>query len=228
MKNDLEGAEQAQPGEVAHRPTRTVEDIVASRAVATERVFKGGVLAVLGFGGALLIDFLNLGPGLPFWISISAALSAFGTGAVWAGSGASLDSTWEKGLFTLAHLSGRTWWFGGLERGERHPGEDLGPSVSGGPVPVRDGLLWALHRCPHRHWAHHDTALDPTRLGSNGWGYCIGVIRDRVNEEGTTTSTQPAFPDVRRHFGVDKRREVGPFQAPMGRRKRGGTLTEER
>jgi hypothetical protein len=111
MKNDLEGAEQAQPGEVAHRPTRTVEDIVASRAVATERVFKGGVLAVLGFGGALLIDFLNLGPGLPFWISISAALSAFGTGAVWAGSGAShLIRHGRKGsslwLISLAGLGG--------------------------------------------------------------------------------------------------------------------------
>ena len=89
MKNNLEVVEQADSGEVAHQPTRTVEDIVASRAVATDRIFKGGVLAVLGFGGALLIDFLNLSPGNPFWISIFAVLASFGAGAIWAGLGAS-------------------------------------------------------------------------------------------------------------------------------------------
>lgn len=89
MKHNLKVAAQVDSAEVAHQPTRTVEDIVASRAVATDRVLRGGSLAVLGFGGALLIDFLNLSPGFPFWISISAALTAFGAGAIWAGSGAS-------------------------------------------------------------------------------------------------------------------------------------------
>ncbi len=111
MKDNLEVAEQADSGEVAHRPTRTVEDIVASRAEATDRVFKGGLLAVLGFGGALLIDFLNLSPGLPFWISISATLTAFGGGAIWAGLGAShLIRHGRKGsslwLISLAGLGG--------------------------------------------------------------------------------------------------------------------------
>ena len=111
MKDNLEVAVQADSGEVAHRPTRTVEDVIASRAIATDRVFKGGVLAVLGFGGALLIDFLNLSPGLPFWISISAALTSFGAGAIWAGSGAShLVRHGRKGsslwLISLAGLGG--------------------------------------------------------------------------------------------------------------------------
>ena len=111
MEKDLEVAEQADSGEVAHPPTRTVEDIVASRAVATDRVFKGGTLAVLGFGGALLVDLLNLTPGLPFWISIGAALTCFGAGAIWAGSGAShLIQHGRKGsslwLFSLAGLGG--------------------------------------------------------------------------------------------------------------------------
>ena len=111
MKNNLEVAEQDHSVEVAHRPTRTVEDIVASRAVATDRVFKGGSLAVLGFGGALLIDFLNPSPGLPFWISMTAALTVFGAGAIWAGSGAShLIRHGRKGsslwLISLAGLGG--------------------------------------------------------------------------------------------------------------------------
>jgi hypothetical protein len=89
MKDDLEVVEPSDPGEVAHQPTRRVEDIVASRAAATDRVFKGGILAVLGFGCALLIDLLNIGPGFPFWIGLGAALTAFGAGGIWAGSGAS-------------------------------------------------------------------------------------------------------------------------------------------
>ncbi len=111
MQNDQEVAEHAESGKVAHRPAEAVEDISASRAVATDRVFRGGVLSVLGFGGALLIDFLDLSPGLPFWISIGAALTAFGAGAVWAGSGASHlirhgrrgSSLW---LISLAGLGG--------------------------------------------------------------------------------------------------------------------------
>jgi hypothetical protein len=111
MKNNLEVAEAADSGEVAPRPTHRVEDIVASRAVATDRVFKGGVLAVLGFAGALLIDSLNLNPGFPFWISIGAALTSFGVGAIWAGSGATHlirhgrrgSSLW---LISLAGLGG--------------------------------------------------------------------------------------------------------------------------
>jgi len=111
VKNNLEISEQADSGEVADQPTRTVEDIVASRAVATDRVFKGGSLAVLGFGGALLIDFLNLSPGLPFWTSMFATLTAFGAGSIWAGLGASHlfrhgrrgSSLW---LFSLAGLGG--------------------------------------------------------------------------------------------------------------------------
>jgi len=111
MKDDLEVVEQADSGEVAPQPTRTVEDIVASRAVATERVFKGGALAVLGFGGALLIDVLNLSPGLPFWISMAAALTSFGVGSIWAGSGAThLIRHGRKGsslwLLSLAGLGG--------------------------------------------------------------------------------------------------------------------------
>ena len=111
MKNNLEEADQAHPGEVAHRPAQGVEDLAASRAVATDRVFRGGVLAVLGFGGALLIDLLNLSQGLPLWIGLSAALVAFGAGAAWAGSGASHlirhgrrgSSLW---LISLAGLGG--------------------------------------------------------------------------------------------------------------------------
>ena len=111
MKNSLEESESAHSGEVAHRPTRTVEDVVASRAVATDRIFKGGLLAVLGFGGALLIDFLDPSSGLPFWISISATLTAFGGGAIWAGFGAShLIRHGRKGsslwLISLAGLGG--------------------------------------------------------------------------------------------------------------------------
>jgi len=111
MKNNLEVAEQADSGEVAPQPTRTVEHLVASRAVAADRVFTGGSLAVLGFGGALLIDFLNLSPGPTLWISISTALTAFGAGAIWAGSGAShLIRHGRKGsslwLISLAGLGG--------------------------------------------------------------------------------------------------------------------------
>jgi hypothetical protein len=74
-------------------------------------VFKGGILAVLGFGGALLIDFLNLSPGFPFWISLGAALTVFGAGGIWAGSGAShLIRHGRKGsplwLISLAGLGG--------------------------------------------------------------------------------------------------------------------------
>ena len=89
MKKNLEAAAQPNSAEVANRPAPAVEEIVTSRAVATDRIFKGGSLAVLGFGGALLIDFVNPGPGLALWISISAALTAFGAGSIWAGSGAS-------------------------------------------------------------------------------------------------------------------------------------------
>jgi hypothetical protein len=111
MKKSLEEADPAHSAEVAHRPTQPLEDILASRAVATDRVFKGGLLAVLGFGGALLVDFLNLSPGFPFWISIGVALSAFGAGAIWAGSGAShLIRHGRKGsslwLISLAGLGG--------------------------------------------------------------------------------------------------------------------------
>ena len=111
MKKELEVAEQSDSGEAAHRPTLALEDVVASRAAATDRLFKGGVLAVLGFGGALLIDFLNLNPGLPLWISFSAALIAFGAGAIWAGTGAShLIRHGRKGsslwLISLAGLGG--------------------------------------------------------------------------------------------------------------------------
>jgi len=111
MKESLEEAEQTPFGAVAPPPPRTGEDLVASRAVATGRVFRGGSLAVLGFGGALLVDALNLPQGLPLWISISAALTAFGAGAVWAGSGAShLIRHGRKGssfwLLSLAGLGG--------------------------------------------------------------------------------------------------------------------------
>jgi hypothetical protein len=111
MKNNLEVGEQADSGNAAHRPTQAVEDIVASRSVATDRVFRGGLLSVLGFGGALAIDVLNLSPGLPFWIGIGAALTAFGAGAIWAGSGAShLIRHGRKGsslwLISLAGLGG--------------------------------------------------------------------------------------------------------------------------
>jgi len=111
MKKNLEVTAQSDSAEVAHGPTLAVEDIVASRADATDRVFKGGSLAVLGFGGALLLDLLNLSPGLPFWISITAALTAFGAGAIWAGSGAShLVRHGRKGsslwLISLAGLGG--------------------------------------------------------------------------------------------------------------------------
>ena len=111
MKNDQEVAEHAESGKAAHRPTQAVEDIVSSRAVATDRVFRGGVLSVLGFGAALLIDFLNVSPGLPLWIGIGTALTAFGAGAIWAGSGAShLIRHGRKGsslwLISLAGLGG--------------------------------------------------------------------------------------------------------------------------
>jgi hypothetical protein len=111
MENHPEVPDGAESEELAHRSSPTVEDVVASRAVATERVFKGGLLAVLGFGGALFIDVLNLSPGLPFWISISAALTAFGAGAIWAGSGAShLIRHGKRGsslwLISLAGLGG--------------------------------------------------------------------------------------------------------------------------
>ncbi len=89
MNNDLDGAEEVETGGVVHRSTRGGGDIVASREVAADRVFKGGLLAVVGFGGALLVDLLNLSPGLPFWISYGAALTSFGAGAIWAGLGAS-------------------------------------------------------------------------------------------------------------------------------------------
>jgi len=111
MEDDLEAGEQADSGEVAHRPTRAAEDIVASRAVAADRVFKGGSLAVVGFAGALLIDLLNLSPEFPLWISLGATLTAFGAGAIWAGSGAShLIRHGRKGsslwLISLAGLGG--------------------------------------------------------------------------------------------------------------------------
>lgn len=111
MGDELEVVEQTDSGGIASQPHRTVEDILASRAVATDRVFKGGILAVLGFGGTLFIDVLNLSPGLPLWIGITAALITFGGGAVWAGSGAShLARHGRKGsslwLASLAGLGG--------------------------------------------------------------------------------------------------------------------------
>ena len=111
MKKNLEASTQPNATEVANRPAPAVEDVVASRAVATDRIFKGGSLAVLGFGGALLADFLNPGPGLALWISLSAALTAFGAGSIWAGSGAShLVRHGRKGsslwLISLAGLGG--------------------------------------------------------------------------------------------------------------------------
>jgi len=97
--------------EVAHRPTRVGEDILASRAVATDRVFKGGSLAVIGFAGGLFVDLLNLDPGLPLWASLGATLTVFGAGAIWAGSGAShLIRHGRRGasiwLISLAGLGG--------------------------------------------------------------------------------------------------------------------------
>jgi hypothetical protein len=88
-----------------------VEDVIVSRAIATDRVFKGGSLAVVGFGAALLVDLLNLSPGLLLWASLGAALIAFGAGSVWAGSGAThLIRHGRKGsslwLFSLAGLGG--------------------------------------------------------------------------------------------------------------------------
>jgi len=111
MAEHLEAAQQDDSVEVAPRPTGSGEGLLVSRASATDRVFKGGSLAVLGFSGALLIDLLNLGPGLPLWAGLGATLTAFGAGAVWAGSGASHlirhgrrgSSLW---LLSLAGLGG--------------------------------------------------------------------------------------------------------------------------
>jgi hypothetical protein len=89
MKNNLEAPDHADSVEVTHLPTRADKDILASRTVAIDRIFRGGSLAVLGFSGALLIDLLNLGPGLPLWVGLGATLTAFGAGAIWAGAGAS-------------------------------------------------------------------------------------------------------------------------------------------
>jgi hypothetical protein len=111
MNDELDAVEQSDAGEIEASSPPAVEDIVASRAVATDRVFKGGSLAVLGFGGALLIDILNPSPGVPFWISIATALTVFGAGAIWAGSGAThLVRHGRKGsslwLGSLAGLGG--------------------------------------------------------------------------------------------------------------------------
>ena len=111
MNEKLELPEQPDSGAVAQRLTQTLEDIGASRAVATDRIFKGGSLAVLGFGSALLVDVLDLGLGIPFWIGISLSLTAFGAGSLWAGLGASHlirhgrrgSSLW---LISLAGLGG--------------------------------------------------------------------------------------------------------------------------
>lgn len=111
MKKDLERTGPEDSGEMIHGLTAPVDDIVASRAVATDRVYKGGTLAVLSFAGALLLDFMNLGPGLPLWIGLAATLTGFGAGAVWAGTGASHlirhgrrgSSLW---LISLAGLGG--------------------------------------------------------------------------------------------------------------------------
>jgi len=89
MTDNLELPEPVYPGEVADRPARELQDLFGSRAVAADRIFKGGSLAVLGFAGALLIDLLGLSPGLPMWAGLGATLTAFGAGAIWAGSGAS-------------------------------------------------------------------------------------------------------------------------------------------
>lgn len=111
MRDNLEEAGPVDPPEAEDRALGVAEDILASRAVATDRVFKGGSLAVLGFGGALLIDLLNVSPGLPFWLGLGAALTAFGAGAIWAGSGASHLVRHGKGgsslwLVSLAGLGG--------------------------------------------------------------------------------------------------------------------------
>ena len=89
MAEDPKAAQQEGSVEVAPRPTGAGGGILASRASATDRLFKGGSLAVLGFSGALLLDLLNLGPGLLLWAGLGATLTAFGAGAIWAGSGAS-------------------------------------------------------------------------------------------------------------------------------------------
>jgi hypothetical protein len=110
MKDAVEGVEQGDSSELESQ-SRHGEDIVASRGVATDRVFKGGLLAVLGFGGALLMDVLKLSPGVPFWISLGVALTAFGSGAIWAGFGAThLMRHGRRGsplwLISLAGLGG--------------------------------------------------------------------------------------------------------------------------
>lgn len=108
MERSKQVPEPVDPAPVAHRPGHAVEDIVASRAVATERIYRGGGLAVLGFGGALVVDWLGLRPGLPLWISLGATLTAFGAGAVWAGAGAThLIRHGRRGSFLwLASLTG--------------------------------------------------------------------------------------------------------------------------
>lgn len=188
MKDHLEVSEEADSGELAHRTTPTVEDINASRATATDRVFEGGSLAVLGFGGALLVDYLNLGPGLSLRISIGATLTAFGAGDLGGIRRLSPDSTWEKGLLTLAHFSGRPWWIGDPERGEWAPVGDFEPPDSRGLEPPRDGFLRVIHSRPHRHRAHPHSSLDVIRVGSNAWEWRIRGVRTRVNSMGWTTS----------------------------------------
>jgi hypothetical protein len=104
-------ARQGDSVEVAHWPSGSEEGVLVSRAKATDRVFRGGTLAVIGFAGALLVDLANLGPGLPLWGSLAVTLTAFGAGAVWAGSGCSHlirhgrtgSSLW---LISLAGLGG--------------------------------------------------------------------------------------------------------------------------
>ena len=179
MTNEVEVREQADSGEVAPQPIRAVDDIVASRAVVTDRIFKGGTLAVLGFGGALLMDLLNLSPGVPFWIGIVATLTAFGAGAIWAGSGAThLIRHGRKGsslwLVSLAGLGGSVLMSVG-------PGGGLGVSGSVRLEPPCSGCLWALHRRTHHPRADCHCTLDASRFGSGGGRCPTRSVRGRMS-----------------------------------------------
>ncbi len=66
---------------------RQPTDIEVSRGVAVDRVFRGGSLALFGFGIGLVADALNL-TGLPLSVALGTAFTSLGVGTVWAGLGA--------------------------------------------------------------------------------------------------------------------------------------------
>ncbi len=75
--------------DLSEAPTTGAMDIVSSRALAVDRIIRGGTLALLGLGLGSAMELLHLGPPLVRVSGIALGMVLGAAGCIWAGRGAS-------------------------------------------------------------------------------------------------------------------------------------------